>query len=390
MATQQVSAAIRRSKKAKASPAARIPVPDEIIEGEGLEIIEGDAPAPGNLRDARIIRGDEETLAVNGIDLSADEMSDILVNAEQQIHEIEMMRAPTDNSGSTPSPVAAPEIRMRAAVTGVLPLYRAIEHLQIGIVITDLDGTVHYVNRAAAESHGWAKEEPVGRNLKDFFPPGLFQPMTMHEILGKKSFAKDTVNVRKDGSIFPVRITYDIVESESKEPIYIIVGIDDLTRLKEVDEDLWQFAIKDAETGLYNRRHFLLKITEEIKRADRIGYPLCLMIFAISDFKSYQTTHGPEKGQHVVVEMAKIIRQSIRKELDSGHRLTEDEFAIILPTATDRKALVVVGRLVEKIAKRLPGIEIRIGTASHQDHRSIEELIDAAEKAAYRGRVTPR
>ncbi len=390
MAAQRRPAAAPRAKGAKAPFAAPAPVSDEIIEGEGLEIIEGDATPLDDVRDAQIVGKDEETLVVSGIDLSVEEMSDILITAEQQIYEIEKMHAPTDEAGPPASPVPMPEIRTRAAATGVLPLYRAIEHLQIGIVITDLDGTVHYANRAAAESHGWAKEEPVGRNLKDFFPAGLFQPMTMHEILGKKSFAKDTVNVRKDGSTFPVRITYDIVESESREPMYIIVGIDDLTRLKDIDGDLWQSSIKDPETGLYNRRHFLFKIEEEIKRADRIRYPLCLMVFAIKDFKKYQTEHGPKKGQRAVIEMAKIIQQSIRKEIDSAYRLTEDEFAVILPNAPDRKSLIVAARLVEKVAKRLPDIEIRIGTASRQDHRSVEGLIDAAEKAAYRERLTPR
>ncbi len=65
-----------------------------------------------------------------------------------------------------------------------------------------------------------------------------------------------------------------------------------------------------------------------------------------------------------VAEIGKIARQSIRKEFDSAYRLTEEEFAVILLTATDQKALIVAQRLREKITKRLPGIEIGIGTAS--------------------------
>ncbi|MBN2225220.1 MAG: diguanylate cyclase [Deltaproteobacteria bacterium] len=382
MTSEHDSAAEQVRQETAEPPVAPVPVPDEIIEGEGLEIVEADSPVPDVVPEARIIRGEEETLEINGIDLSADEMSDILVNAEQQIYEIETMHTSPGTARTPPGPVPAP-------TGGVLPLYRAIEHLQIGIVITDLDGTVHYVNRAAAETHGYTKDEPVGRNIRELFPPRLFQPMTMHEILGKRSFAKDTMNVRKDGSIFPVRITYDVIEDDSRQPIYIIFGMDDLTRRKDVDEDLWQSSIKDAETGLYNRRHFLFKITEEAKRAERIGYPLCLMILTISNFNSYQTASGPKKGQRVAVELAKIVQQSTRKELDSAYRLTDDEFAVILPTATDAKALVVAGRLVEKAVKRFPNIEIKIGTASRQDHRSVEGLIDAAEKAAIRATVGP-
>jgi diguanylate cyclase (GGDEF)-like protein/PAS domain S-box-containing protein len=361
-----------------AAPAVPVPSPDEIIEGEGLEIVEGGGSTTGESMDAHIIREISETLETVGTDLSVDEMSEILVKADQE--DRRSKRTPVHPPGAG----TKPERDAPAAATGLPPLYYAIERLQIGIVITDLDGTVHYANRAVSQSHGWAKDDPIGRSISDFFPPGIFQPMTMHEILDKKSLAKDTVNVRKDGSIFPVRITYDIVEGESKEPVYIIVGIDDLSRHKDVDEDLWQLSIKDAESGLYNRRYFLSKIAEETKRAERIGYPLCLMVISVDNFKSYQAADRPRKGQRVAAEIGKIARQSIRKEFDSAYRLTEEEFAVILLTATDQKALIVAQRLREKISKRLPGIEIGIGTASSEDHRSIEGLIGAAEKAIRR------
>ncbi len=382
------SAESPRAKKAPPSPSPP-EAHDEIIEGEGLEIIESSDTPTDDMPQAQIVPVQDDPEEGVGISLSADEITDILVRTEKQIGEIEAKRDAPARPEPQPAVSRAPAFRS-AAAGGVVPLYRAVERLQIGIVITDLDGTVHYSNPAAAAAHGWGKEDLIGRHLKDFFPSGLFHPMTMHEILEKKSLTRDTMNVRKDGTVFPVRITYDVVEGDSREPAHIIVGMDDLTRQREIDEDLWQLAIKDAQTGLFNRRHFLFKIAEEIKRAERIGYPLCLMVFAIDDFKSYRTVHGSKKAERVLTEVGKIARQSIRKELDSAYRLTEDEFAVILPTATDQKAVIVAGRLTEKIAKKLPDIEIRIGTASREDHRSIEDLIDAAEKAVYRSRGAAR
>jgi PAS domain S-box-containing protein/diguanylate cyclase (GGDEF)-like protein len=388
MKTVHDSAAVSEKDKT-ARPVISEPAPEDIIEGEGLEIIEAGSPTPDAVEEAQIVPEDEETPDINGIDLSADEISDILVNAEQQIHEIETMQPPPDAVGDA-GPLRAPDTRMFAAAGGVLPLYRAIDHFQIGIAITDLDGTVHYVNRAAAESHGWTKDEPVGRNITDFFPPGGFQPMTMHEILGKKGFVRDTTNVRKDGTSFPVRITGDVIEEEPGQPIYIIFGIDDLTRRTDIDDAMWQLAIKDAETDLFNRRHFLFMIAQEVKRAERIGYPLCLMVLVLGDLDSYRKTRGAEKGRRAAIEAAKVLKGSIRKEVDSAFRLTDDEFAVILPTATDDKAHIVAERIVGKAAKKLPDIEIRIGTASLADHRSVESLIDAAETAALRTAPPPR
>ncbi len=104
------------------------------------------------------------------------------------------------------------------------------------------------------------------------------------------------------------------LRTNRRQPAYIIVGMDDLSRHKDVDEDLWQSSIKDAESGLYNRRHFLFKIAEEVKRAERIGYPLCLMVLTIDNFDSYQTADaGPGKVKRSPSRSAKIV-EAIHQE----------------------------------------------------------------------------
>jgi len=126
-------------------PEADEPPPDEIIEGEGLEIIESGGSSSDDSGDAPIIKDIRETLEDDGGDLSADELSDILIGAERRIHAIAL----------PPDTVPTPEHVTPAAGIGSLPLYRAVARLPIGIGIPDLDGTVHYANRAASESHGW-------------------------------------------------------------------------------------------------------------------------------------------------------------------------------------------------------------------------------------------
>ncbi len=367
----------------------RRPTPEpaqEVIEGESLEIVDHDRIAT-RIMEAQIVQDLDEAPDQTpgpGIDLSVDEISAILVKAGRQIGDIRSSREVGDESGRDSFFPIRKVSETAPLPSGELPpLFSAIEHIQIGIIITDLDGKIHYANPSVAVMHGWEPNEPAGRHLSDFFPPGIFQSITMHEILEKKSLTRDTVNIKRDRSVFPVRMTYDIVENDNNEPTFIIVSMDDLTKHAEIDESLWEYAVKDVQTGLFNRRHFVTKIGEEKKRAERMDYPLCLMVFAIPNFKSYLNLRGDKSADKALSEIGKITRRSIRKEVDSAYRFGEDEFAVILPTATEEKAKIVVNRLREKVKKKLPDIEIRIGTASLADHGSVEELIAAAEKAMY-------
>ena len=56
--------------------------------------------------------------------------------------------------------------------------------------------------------------------------------------------------------------------------------------------------------GLFNQRHFFVKIAEESKRAQRMGYPLCLILFDLDDFKAYNDTYGHLAGDEVLRPLA--------------------------------------------------------------------------------------
>ena len=57
-----------------------------------------------------------------------------------------------------------------------------------------------------------------------------------------------------------------------------------------------RLTLTDPLTGIANRRHFERALSQEVARADRLGYPLALLLIDVDHFKVYNDTHGHPAG----------------------------------------------------------------------------------------------
>lgn len=256
--------------------------------------------------------------------------------------------------------------------------------MEIGITVTDLDGKIIYTNPSNAKMHGWKKaEELIGKNAAIFAPKDTYVPMSPEEMDSMESLTWETTNIRKDGSKFLVRMTSNVMRDAKGNPIYIVNACVDISEQKRVEEELRKLTITDSLTGLYNKRHFLKKMNEEVKRAIRMSYPLSLIFFDLDDFKSYNDAHGHLKGDKALKAIGEITQSSIKKDVDSAFRYGGDEFAVILPNAEKEDARKVGFRIDGRVKKELKGITISIGIASVEGLVSVEDIINAADQAMY-------
>ncbi len=111
---------------------------------------------------------------------------------------------------------------------------------------------------------------------------------------------------------------------------------------------LFQLATLDGLTGLYARRYFDRRLQEEITRLARIQGDLSLIMFDIDHFKIINDTYGHQEGDYILQELAELIRQSLRKDLDIPSRYGGEEFAIILPGTDLKGAIVLAERMRHK------------------------------------------
>ena len=102
---------------------------------------------------------------------------------------------------------------------------------------------------------------------------------------------------------------------------------------------------RDSLTGVGNRRHYDGVIGREIKRAERYGNP-CSLIFIDPDrFKSINDTHGHAAGDAALQAIARVLKNKVRKGVDTVCRYGGDEFAIILSETNIAGAAVVAEQL---------------------------------------------
>ena len=112
---------------------------------------------------------------------------------------------------------------------------------------------------------------------------------------------------------------------------------------------LYQKAILDELTGLYNRHFLMLKLREEIKKAYRYKQPLSVIFTDIDLFKEVNDKFGHPAGDQVLIEFTSLLKKSIR-ESDLACRFGGEEFVIILPQTDLANARILAERLREKTA----------------------------------------
>lgn len=115
-------------------------------------------------------------------------------------------------------------------------LKKAIETLPIGVTICDMERKIIFTNQAEASMHGYAIEELIGLNVRELAPERTWRPFTPHLVpAGDASYNRESVNRRKDGSLFPTYIISTMLTDETGTPIAAISTCEDITARKEVE-----------------------------------------------------------------------------------------------------------------------------------------------------------
>jgi diguanylate cyclase (GGDEF)-like protein len=160
-------------------------------------------------------------------------------------------------------------------------------------------------------------------------------------------------------------------------------------------EKVKDLSMRDSMTGLYNFRHFLETLRQEIERAERYDEPLSCIMLDIDNFKSVNDNYGHQVGDLVLKELARSVSISVRSS-DIPARYGGDEFCIVLPKTDKNLAL----KLAQRLMTQFSGKEIRITDESQrvkvtisigiaafpEDTRNMDELMRMADEALYRAK----
>ncbi|QOP40866.1 GGDEF domain-containing protein [Sulfurimonas marina] len=157
-------------------------------------------------------------------------------------------------------------------------------------------------------------------------------------------------------------------------------------------------SLRDGMTGLYNRRFLEEFIDQVISQANRKDETYTVLMLDVDFFKMVNDTYGHDLGDKVIVELANVLKKSIR-EADLAIRYGGEEFLILLHNATSEGALNVAQKIHQSFAALTFEVgmgetmkkTISIGIAKYpSDADSIWKTIKFADTALYEAKNTGR
>jgi diguanylate cyclase (GGDEF)-like protein len=160
---------------------------------------------------------------------------------------------------------------------------------------------------------------------------------------------------------------------------------------------LKEMAALDGLTGVFNRRHYEMRLDQEIGRAKRSGRGMSLLILDVDHFKECNDSHGHECGDRVLKDLASLLHQRVRVE-DMVARYGGEEFVVLLTGgASSGEAFKVAEKLRSEVAAASLGgrprgeITVSVGVAFQEaDRLEHSTLFNQADQALYQAKQQGR
>ena len=258
------------------------------------------------------------------------------------------------------------------------------------IIVTDEKGNFVQVNPAFSRMTGYAAAEVLGQSaalLKSGRHPPEFYAGMWQSVSRENGWQGEVWNRRKNGELFVVWLSIGRV-ARPGQPARFVETLTDITRSKQLEQELRHRAYHDPLTDLPNRSLFADRLRVVISQAQRHDRTFALCFIDLDSFKPVNDKFGHAAGDELLVETASRLRFSVRAA-DTIARLGGDEFAAILTEAGSRAEVEeVAARIVADLARPFElqagtvGISCSIGIALFPIHGTDAEALQHNADAA--------
>lgn len=238
--------------------------------------------------------------------------------------------------------------RVRASEDSNARLAAILENTSDFVAMTDADGRLIYLNRAARSLYGAGPDE----TLEGTFDGRILTPegrrylwkIAVPAALSNGSWEGDFTLLDPAGVPVPTSVVLIAHRSPDGQGTYISAVARDIRERKRAEEELLRLANYDALTGLFNRRRFHEEMHSQLAHARRHQLPGAVLFIDLDQFKYVNDSLGHHAGDELLRSISDLFRQTVR-EIDVVARLGGDEFAMLVyPAETEQ---------VEALAERL-------------------------------------
>ncbi|QJB56241.1 PAS domain S-box protein [Pseudodesulfovibrio sp. zrk46] len=194
-----------------------------------------------------------------------------------------------------------------------------------------------------------------------------------------------------DGELRDVEVYSGPIMVRGNQLLYSVIH--DVTDRMRMQREMTRMATTDALTGANNRHQFFRLAEAELKRTERYGHALSVIMLDIDYFKSINDTYGHHTGDVVLKALSDAADQALR-ETDIFGRLGGEEFAAILPETELDGATNVAERLRESLAAlKIQDEDVEVSftvsigvTSATETDKNIEEILNRADEALYKAK----
>ncbi len=268
-----------------------------------------------------------------------------------------------------------------------------------GIIVTDNQGIIQYVNPAFIQITGYAADELFGmspRILKSGRHDIFFYQQMWDKLANEGRWNGEVWNRRKNGEIYPEWLAISSIRDPQGNILMYTAMFRDLSERYLYEQKIKHQALHDQLTGLPNRRFFHDKISFAIAGARQMMRSFALIYLDLDGFKLVNDNLGHEAGDQVLRVTAERLLHCVGAKGDC-FRMGGDEFAVLLQGADDdlmELAQAIAGRILDDVRQPIgfdaqttvvgTSIGIAVFPLDGQDAESIQMTADSRMYAAKR------
>lgn len=216
------------------------------------------------------------------------------------------------------------EERLRLAAT-------VVDNTAEGIVVTDAFSNILSTNAAFSQLLGYEPAELVGKRPSSFksgrHDKAFYDDMWAN--LHRTGHWRGEIwNKRKNGEIFPERMSLNAVKDEHGRTTHYVCMFTDISQEKQREEQLQFLAHRDALTGMANRTWFSQELERLVSTAPERGEKLAVILLNLDRFKDVNDSYGHAVGDEVLRHIARQVQSALRPG-DLIARMTGDEIVVL-------------------------------------------------------------
>jgi len=219
-----------------------------------------------------------------------------------------------------------------------------------GVIRTDADGRINYMNPVAEQYTGWSNAEAGGQLLDTVYQ--IVEEQTgmplaaLDNITGHRALAGRLIG--RNGTTCSVRDSFAPIHNSSGDLIGRIILFHDVSQLQEMAQQLTWQASHDALTGLINRREFERYLAELVESARTEGKEHGLLYMDLDNFKTVNDTCGHAAGDELLRQLTTVMLSKMRAS-DTLARIGGDEFGALLEACPLDQAVRIANGVREAV-----------------------------------------